>query len=271
MLACKREREEGEGGKEGGKSRPGQREEIEQQKACNAQRRTCLIAAQSCKQETKEDENKNPGRHPEQRHLPSPGNYVSGNLWNLDIPTVSKNPGPMGSLTRHVTTMQSPTNPSYVDSGLSPVSISFEQIQPSRMFRHIKPTWRGCSSKFEQKFNTLRSWTNMVQDQIQGEAAQVHHQLVQMMLTIHQQQSPHPWSQEWTETPVWPPTATLPRPVQPTPQPVPVKPAPARHQAHFDKRSSSEPAFPGADGCRSMGTILNQSENHPHNLVWLKA
>ena len=68
--------------------------------------------------------------------------------------------------------------------------------------------------------NTLRSWSNTVQDQIMGAAAQVHHQLMEMVSTIQQQQSPHPWAHEWADQTVQPPPAPL-RPVQRTAQPQP--------------------------------------------------
>ena len=72
----------------------------------------------------------------EQRHFPVPGRYVSGNLWNLDIPTLSINPGPMGSLMRHVTTMLSPTNPSYVTTRQWPVP-SINQLRTDPTLENI--------------------------------------------------------------------------------------------------------------------------------------
>ena len=121
-------------------------------------------------------------RWTEQRHFPVPGHYVSGNLWNLDIPTVSTNPGPMGSFMRHVTTMLSPTNPSYVTTRQWPVP-SITQLRTDPTFENIA-AHQAYLEKLQFKQNTLRSWSHMVQDQIMGEAAQIHHQLVQMVLTM---------------------------------------------------------------------------------------
>ena len=74
----------------------------------------------------------------------------------------------------------------------------------------------------------------MIQDQIMGEADQVHNQMVRMVLTVQQQQeSPIPWTQAWADQPMQPRAVPPPRPVQPTAQPaaIQVKPAPApRHE-----------------------------------------
>ena len=51
--------------------------------------------------------------------------------------------------------------------------------------------------QFEQ--NTLRSWSNMVQDQIMGEAAQAHLQLMQMVWTMQRLSNPQPWAQGWAD------------------------------------------------------------------------
>ena len=52
-------------------------------------------------------------QEPRRIHMPVPGEYVSGNLWNL--PLIERDvPGPLGSPLRHTTTMQSPMTPNYV-------------------------------------------------------------------------------------------------------------------------------------------------------------
>ena len=165
--------------------------------------------------------------------LPVPEHYIPGNLWNLDIPTASTIPGPMGSFMRHVTTMISPNNPSYVTTARWPVD-HITQLRTDPTFDHIA-AHQAYWEKLQLEQNSLRILVehDSGSNQIMGEAHQVHDQMVRMVLTMQQRQSAHPWTQEWADRPVPPQAAPLPRHVQPTaqPQPVPVKPAPARHQA----------------------------------------
>ena len=57
----------------------------------------------------------------EQPTYPRRGYHVSANLWNVDIADRFRKPGPMASFLRHVTSMQSPNNPTYVDTRIYPV------------------------------------------------------------------------------------------------------------------------------------------------------
>ena len=80
--------------------------------------------------------------------------YVSGNLWNLDIPTVATIPGPMGSFTRHVTTMLSPTNPSYVTTRQWPVP-SVTQLRTDPTFENKFAAHQAYLDKLQFGQNTL--------------------------------------------------------------------------------------------------------------------
>ena len=53
----------------------------------------------------------------EEVQYPMPGYRVAANIWNIDIQDRSNAPGPMASFLRHVSTMQSPENPGYVNDG----------------------------------------------------------------------------------------------------------------------------------------------------------
>ena len=56
-----------------------------------------------------------------EEHVPIPGQWISGNLWNLLLrPEVFEEAGPWGSLTRRTTTMASPNVPRYVSTGPFP-------------------------------------------------------------------------------------------------------------------------------------------------------
>ena len=45
--------------------------------------------------------------------VPNPGYKVPANLWDLDIPRVAREPGPLASFIRHCATMESPYYPTY--------------------------------------------------------------------------------------------------------------------------------------------------------------
>ena len=123
----------------------------------------------------------------EEATYPYPGYHVSGNLWNLDIADKASKLGPMASCFLHrVTSMQSPTNPSYgcyAATGQFPV--------PDVQFLRTEPTLDNVAAhqayleKLQFEHNTLRSWSNMVQDQTAGEAQQVHLQLMQIQAVQH--------------------------------------------------------------------------------------
>ena len=171
----------------------------------------------------------------EEASYPNPGFHVSGNLWSLDIADRASKPGPMASFLRHVTSMQSPTNPSYAATGRLPVT----DVQCLRTEATLENNahHQAYLEKLQFEHNTLTSWSNMVQDQIASEAQQVHLQLMQMSQTMQNRANSQPWAHGWASS-----SAQLPpRPVQRTPQPqVPVKPAPTpRPQPQAQSASAS--------------------------------
>ena len=158
----------------------------------------------------------------------------------------------MASFLRHVTSMQSPTNPSYAATGRCPV--------PDVQFFRTEATLDNIAAhqtyleKLQFEHNNFRSWSNMVQVQTAGETQHVHLQLMQMIQEVQNRNSP--WAQAWAKRS----TQLPPRPAQRTPQPpaVPIKPDPAvRAQAPtiiFEHEPcTNQCAFSSADGCRPMG------------------
>ena len=73
----------------------------------------------------------------EPRHFPVPGRFIPGNLWNLDIPTVSTIPSPLGSSMRHMTTMHSPSNPSYVTTNAEFPIEHITQLRTDPTFENV--------------------------------------------------------------------------------------------------------------------------------------
>ena len=52
--------------------------------------------------------------------LPNPGHKIAANLWNLEVQTSARIPGPLASFLRHCNTMDSPYLPSYSRGGAQP-------------------------------------------------------------------------------------------------------------------------------------------------------
>ena len=119
--------------------------------------------------------------------------------------------------------MQSPNNPTYVDTRIYPV-MDVRDLRREATLENVAAHQR-CLEKLQFEMSTLRSWSNSIQDQIIGEAHQVHLHLMRIIQEIQRQSAPEPWAHGWSSGP----SQLPPRPVQPTAQPsnVLVKPAPA--------------------------------------------
>ena len=114
--------------------------------------------------------------------------------------------------------------------------------------------------KLQIEMNTLRSWSNSIQDQITREAHQVHLQLMRMTQEI--QRHSEPWAHGWMSGPPQP----TPRPVQPTAQPsnVIVKPVPtARPQPQQASSSSMSSAPTPSTIPTSNGRSTSRTRSEP--------
>ena len=94
------------------------------------------------------------------------------NFWNVDIQSRASKPGPMASSLRHVTSMQSPNTPSYKDIRIRPTA-NVRDLRGEASLENVAAHQRYLE-KLQFEMNTLRSWSNSIQDQIMGEAHQVH-------------------------------------------------------------------------------------------------
>ena len=81
-------------------------------------------------------------------------------------------PSPIASFLRHVASMHSPSNPSYVGTRIHPAA-DVRGLRREASLENIAAHQRYLE-KLEFDINTGRSWSNRIQDQIMGEAAQVH-------------------------------------------------------------------------------------------------
>ena len=130
--------------------------------------------------------------HEEKPTYPKPGCDVSANLWNLDIQDRAREPGPMASFLHHMTSTQSPNNPSYVDARIHLVT-DIRYLRREANLEHIAAHQRYLE-KLQFEMNTLRCWSNSIQDQLKGEAAQVHLQLMRMVQELQRESDPQPWA-----------------------------------------------------------------------------
>ena len=78
-------------------------------------------------EEAEEEEEKKPT-------CPRFGYHVPGNLWNIDIEDRFLKPGP--SFLRHVTFVQSPNNPTYVDTRIDPV-VDVRNLRRKATFENV--------------------------------------------------------------------------------------------------------------------------------------
>ena len=124
---------------------------------------------------------------------PRPGHDIPANLWNIDIQSRSNKPGPMASFLRHVTYTQSPQNPSDADVGVLPVN-DVRDLRPEASLDNVAARQRYLE-KFQFEMNTLRCWSSGIQDQILGEAQQVHLQVMRMTRDLQRQGDPQPWAE----------------------------------------------------------------------------
>ena len=101
--------------------------------------------------------------------LPNPGYKIPANLWELEIPRVAREPGPLASLIRHCATMESPFYPTYSKCGacqpaddignLEHRHASMENLRELQKYsekRHFEVLVAVCG----QKVSKPRSWMN---------------------------------------------------------------------------------------------------------------
>ena len=174
---------------------------------------------------------------------------------------------------RHVTATLSPTNPSYVTTRQWPVP-SINQLRTEAILENIAAHQAYLEKlQFESEHSKVMGYT-WCKIEYMGEAAQVHHQLAAAAAAAAACSSSSRvfilGLRIWTEHEVQPQTAPLPRPVQPTPQSVPVKPAPARHQAQSSPchGSSGHPyggpvPLRGCNGKGSKKSLSRVEDNRP--------
>ena len=143
----------------------------------------------------------------------------------------------MASFLCHVTSMQSPQNPSYADTGILPVN-DVRDLRTEARFENVAAHQRYLE-KLQLETNALRSWSNGIQDQIMGEAQQVHLQFMRMIRDLKRQDDPHPWPEGWRAASSQPPPPPAQSSAASSSIPMKAAPAPRAQQAPSSSMSST--------------------------------
>ena len=194
-------------------------------------------------------------------HLTMPGQHASGNLSNHSCQE-RHTPGPLGSFLRHTSNMLSPNVHNYVTMRKPPVYSVSDLRQEPTIDNSIAHHSYLDYLQFEQ--NSLRCWSNMLEDQIMVEVQQAREEFGRLM-HIHeqQQQQTNAWTRaqaqqrmQTTQPERSAQPAQLAPPAQPSPiqqapssAPLQVKPAPSRPPTQSSMNSTPvNPPFPSQQG-----------------------
>ena len=113
----------------------------------------------------------------------------------------------MASFLRHVTTMQSPENPSYLNNGPPPAN-DIRELRREASLENLAALQRYLE-KLQFEANTLRMWYDGLQDEIMDEAQKVHLHMMRMIGELQRVTHAQPWLAQWqaATNPPQPPAA----------------------------------------------------------------
>ena len=104
--------------------------------------------------------------------LPNPGYKIAVNLWNLDIQTNARFPGPLASFLRHCSTMDSPYLPSYSKGGAQPAD-DITHLERRHASMEKLREFQKYSEKLQFEATCCRLWSEGIQEQIMDEQERV--------------------------------------------------------------------------------------------------
>ena len=104
--------------------------------------------------------------------LPNPGYKIAAKLWNLDVQTSARIPGPLASFLRHCNTMDSPHLPSYSRGGAQPAD-DITQLERRHASMENLRELQKYSEKLQFKATCCRLWSEGIQDQAMDEQERV--------------------------------------------------------------------------------------------------
>ena len=105
--------------------------------------------------------------------LPNPGHKIPANLWDLDIPRVARERGPLASFIRHCATMESPYYPTYSKRGALQPTDDIGNLE----YRHASMENLRELQKYSEKLHFEATccclWSEGIQTQIMDEQEKV--------------------------------------------------------------------------------------------------
>ena len=109
--------------------------------------------------------------------LPNPGHKIAANLWNLDIQSSARFPGPLASFLRHCNTVDSPCLPSYSRGGPQPADDITHPERRHASMENLKELQK-YSEKLQFEATCCRLWSEVfksegIQEQIMDEQERV--------------------------------------------------------------------------------------------------
>ena len=128
-----------------------------------------------------------------EEHIPDPGNFIGGNLWNLNLRAPAlEQAGPVGSFIRHTTSMAIPNFPRYARTGQWPV----RSLRDLNTFPSIENAM-AHQRYFEQlsfEARSLHQWSRMITERINDEREMAHNNLAGILESLSSAHQVHAWT-----------------------------------------------------------------------------
>ena len=180
--------------------------------------------------------------------VPNPGCKLPANLWDLDIPKVAREPGPLASFIRHCATMESPYYPTYSKTGVTQPADDIGNLEYRRASMENLKDLQKYSEKLQYEATCCRLWSEGIQTQIVDEQEKVQSWISSMTEGLLRMKHIQPvWVQQM-QPQGCPPAPSMAAPsMQPQPASsssasmVPVKPAPMPRNAPFPSMMGADP------------------------------
>ena len=178
----------------------------------------------------------------EQPQYPQPEYRTPASICNLDIQSRSNLPGPMASfLPQESCAMLLQCSPRKIQAMRTSQS---RELQREASLENVAAGQRYLE-KLQFELNTLRLWSNGIQDEIMDEAQKLHLQLMKLIRELQRLNNALPWVEGWQVTSSQAPPSQAPAQSSAPSSSIPAKSAPApRTQQSQPSSVASAPRNP---------------------------
>ena len=180
--------------------------------------------------------------------VPNPGYKIPANLWDLDIPRVAREPGPLASFIRHCATMESPYHATYSKRSVTQPVDDIGNLEYRHASMESLRDLQKYSEKLQYEATCCRPWSEGIQTQIMDEQEKVQSWISGMTEELLRMKRIQPGWLQQMQPQGCPPTPSMAAPsMQPQPASsssasmVPVKPAPMPRNAPFPSILGADP------------------------------